>query len=764
MPDLNRFIVHQKNHIKALQNSPLIGFTGQHGKPATWDDAAWEFTTPEGKKIHYYFINNSIKRASFVREYQHTQLLVPHSRHLAMAYAFAINTSSNSWSYKVTLHSSFRQFLAMLDDNPANLSSAALADLVNRLAQPHIFSKVGQWLLDNNFIPQSTRIPSFKKAQRAGYDIIAHKKTKLPDDKIIAALGEITFKTISPEPDNWPTHSLDHQLDAFICGMSALALASPNRVGAEQTILAKQQLKEQVRPSKKGEQETVHYLNWPGSKGYHNYNNHIVSNMVEPLERCLNYFIKVCEPGRVLARFYENPDQPLKSVLGDFTPAAEKRKDAKNSWHKPVHLVQLGWFLGFYDNCDGMVYVSQDTEGAERSCKKGKSTYTKAIAQLKPTDKLHLTFHTTKTLLGRSISRTFIHHIFGNNAPSVEEFQRRWIEHSYANLTGFPYGYNTSMHGKIAYQQALFCFTGHQIFTNSSSYKAGGSFYALTAPTSLNEVFKFQIGKLNANCTTNIFTRHGFSDDFHIRAHQLRHWMNDTAERQGIPHAMINLWSGRKTPEQLLHYCHRTHDEKGHEVYDLMFAHDKKDASNEVRIKIISQKEYESLVKTAAAVHATGLCTANLIYSPCEHLNDFESQCALCPSSCHVNRDQEAIELLEKDLAVQNRRLNEVQRHPNFHISEAMQKWFMIHHRNTSILGELVGLMKSTDIKEGSLIRLLTDVNEIRITDLQNRTIEKRTLALPNAEEILAKALADKTTEPSESNPLNDVLEALGWD
>ena len=69
--------------------------------------------------------------------------------------------------------------------------------------------------------------------------------------------------------------------------------------------------------------KTVHYLNWRGSKGYKDYQNHINAEVVESLERALHYTILATEPARALARFYRQPNRPLKEVLGEFKPSDE---------------------------------------------------------------------------------------------------------------------------------------------------------------------------------------------------------------------------------------------------------------------------------------------------------------------------------------------------------------------------------------------------------------------------------------------------------
>lgn len=59
------------------------------------------------------------------------------------------------------------------------------------------------------------------------------------------------------------------------------------------------------------------------------------------------------------------------------------------------------------------------------------------------------------------------------------------------------------------------------------------------------------------------------------------------------------------------------------------------------------------------------------------------------------------------------------------------------------MLRELVSLMEDKSIKEGSIIRVISSKNAIRITDLENKTVDERKLALPNAEAALLQAISE---------------------
>ena len=74
-------------------------------------------------------------------------------------------------------------------------------------------------------------------------------------------------------------------------------------------------------------------------------------------------------------------------------------------------------------------------------------------------------------------------------------------------------------------------------------------------------------------------------------------------------------------------------------------------------------------------------------------------------------------------------------------------------------LRELIQLMENKEIKEGSIIRLLADKREIRITDTQKKSVTVQRLALPNSKAALEKALELKNTSADAGDDfLNDIF------
>ena len=126
-----------------------------------------------------------------------------------------------------------------------------------------------------------------------------------------------------------------------------------------------------------------------------------------------------------------------------------------------------------------------------------------------------------------------------------------------------------------------------------------------------------------------------------------------------------------------------------------------------------------------------------------------------------MTQDRGAIDLLQKDLKVQTHNLERVQEAINFETSEGMQKWYKTHYRNTCMLKNLIEVLSDEAIEAGSMVRLLTRSNSLRITNLKTKTVEEKKLALPDAEQALQAAIEAKNNK-SKDEATNNFLAFLG--
>lgn len=741
---LNRYQQSLNTYIEAQQMIPLAGFASRSGDDASWTDDTWVSQALNGDKTVYYFSNPlTCKKSGLAIKFKEEHKLPEQIKHTLMAYVLEINTEVIVKQNKLAKLFGARMLLCVLNSPLSNLTQNALNAFFGDDPNTNMLSKTKpfiEWGQKMGFIPKNLRIPKVRFIHLdASQQEIANKE-KRPDEEELVALAAI-FSEVIPqqfELKNWNLNLLSNQRDPFVAGMAALAMSSANRVAAEQTVLVKQSLKKWTRPTAKEDVEhTVHYLDWRGSKGYKDNRNHILAAMATPVHRTMEYFNIVCETGRILCRFYENPDAPLLAIIGEYTNDKIQYIDTGKS----VHLLRLGYLLGFYDDGNGLISIKNSNN----------KTVKKSIQELVTTDILHITTQSTcMGLLGTDSKKNVIKKLLGRN-PTVEEFQVRWIRHIKLQFPQFPFASNGAKDQNVRLSSALFCFTGSQLVITSSAYPMAKSFYGIVPVNGLGSLFANRLNP--SNKMRSIFQDYfGTGCELSIRPHQFRHWINDAAEKSDIPRRIISLFSGRVDREETLTYIQTTDEEKVRRVR-FVFNEATKDSRE---IKIVTKEEYERVTKMAASVTVTGFCTQDLTVTPCDYLNDFVFQCSLCGESCHVNRDLKSIELLKKDLKVQQGRLEEAKNDERLFHSSARQEWFLLHHRNTAMLEQLVDLMQSTEIKEGSPIRYVINPSgaEFRISDLAARIVNKHKALLPDSKQELAlsiESLKEKTEKPTEN-------------
>ena len=751
MSTINRYIANQQAYVAEKKKQPLFGFTTPSGEQATWDDIAVTFTGDNGVAINFVFNNANQPKAKISSTFSDKDRLDTDTHHLLFAFALDVlkeNTSANNKGDKVT---SAKKFFIVLNENVASASVDDIQSAIDGMKSIQSLSTFFEWLKAHKMLPASVS-PNFTRESNAtraksGDDAIEAENSKLPDEKALLALGAIFYDTIpayqnnndKKNIDSWAalTHSTKSQLDSYVCTMSALAMSSPNRAAAEQVLLTKQRLKPHSEVVN-GRKETVHHMNWRGSKGYKDNQKHFNAEMAESLDRALHYTTLVTEPARVLARFYQNPHLSLKKVLGDFEPSVKKLDVLKPNDSKPTNLIHLGFLLGFYDDTDGYARVTKGTKGAIDATKHCNfPVFIKHVSKLSPFDKLEIKKNCpyATSLVGARLQgkRQSDKYFNGQTEMTVAEFQNHYVAINQKSMLGF----NKRKSKRVDYDQALFTYTEKQLSTRQASH------FLLVPIESLSQFFERNI-KNEKNSYTTIFERHGFSADFAITPHQFRHWQNNYLANKGLPHLLITMLSGRKSPEQTLTYIHTTDAQNASVISDILYEKEtEEEVKDKVGMRIKSKAQYDDATNNLVPTFITevGFCTKDLTLTPCTYMTEFETQCSLCSSSCHIAHDEESIALLEKDLTVQKYKLTQVQAAINFPTSNGMQQWYQTHYRNTCMLKNLIDVLSDKSIKEGAIVRALARSNVIRITDLETKTVIEQKLSLPNEKEALLAAI-----------------------
>jgi hypothetical protein len=766
MTALNRYIANQRAYIEKKMQQPLTGFKNQKGEQAKWDDIAVTFTNAAGVKVNFLFNNDNQSYANMGSKLTEKDKLNTETHQLLLAYLLDVLKESVTIHTKKHKLAGAKKLLIKLGNNVASSSLSDIQYAIDSMNYSYNILSFFNWLHQYKMLAVSCRprmpVQVNSTRSKSGNEAIEAENSKLPDEKALLAIGAIFHDVIPPYKSEqsdlsaWQhlIHPSTHQLDAFICTMSALAMSSPNRAAAEQVLLTKQRLKSHTE-TVKGIQETVYYLNWRGSKGYLDNQKHFNAEMAKSLDRTLHYTSIVTEPARVLARFYKTPTQPLKDVLGEFKPSTENLSLLTPTMSKPITLIHLALLLGFYDGTDKVARVTHDTLGAiEVLNPKGQPKYLKPIAALSTFDKLSIVSHCTysSALFGVMLISTsmFEKYCAGRKVLSVAEFQSHYVSANQANLIG----YNNKQTKQVDYENALFTFTEKQLNQQQASH------FLLVPIASLAAFFSQSLKRSKGPSQKTIFERHGFSADFFIKPHQFRHWQNDYLAKKGLPHLLITMLSGRKSAEQTLTYIHTTDAQNASVISDIMYNQETEaEVEDNVGKRMQSKTQYDAATEnlTPTFVTEVGFCVQNLTLSPCTYMTEFETQCTLCSSSCHIAHDKEAIELLKKDLKVQTHNLERAQEAINFSTSDGMQEWYLTHYRNTCMLKNLLEVLSDKTIKPGSIIRYLTSSNIMRITDLDTKTVVERKLTLPNPDEALQAAIEAKT-KPNNTTAKNNFL------
>ncbi|WP_198300684.1 hypothetical protein [Vibrio anguillarum] len=730
------------------------------------------FTDSDSKAINILLCNMNRNKPKIGTRFTDNDRLTPEAHHLLFAYMLDILRGNSSYGSKRSKITAARIFLGHVKENVATASLETIQHAIDSMTYPKPLTFFINWLHRHRMLSKSCQ-PYINTTcetlrSKSGDDALEQEKRKLPSTKALLALGAIFHDVIPPYQDDdnnniksWqPLIASTHtQRDSFSCTMAALGMATPNRIGAEQPLLTVQRIQRHTQVVD-GQQKTVHYINWRGSKGYKDNQNHINAEMVDSVDRSLHYTILATEPARALARFYRKPNRPLKEVLGDFKPSDENIDLLKPSLTKPTHLLHLGLLLGFFDGSDKCVRVTPDTKGAiDRTDTRNPHhpKFIKPIAQLELFDTLVFISRCpyTQALVGSECSSKVQRDKYaaGKQALTVTAFQDHTIEMNQSQLTG----YNCSQTKSVDFDNALFAYTEKQL---------GGRVthpFLLVPINSLSNFFADDLIKGNKKRLT-LFERHRFASSFFLKPHQLRHWQNDYLAKKGLPHHLITLLSGRKSAEQTLTYIHTTDAQNASVIGDISYSNElESDVKEKVSIRIRTMNQFNEAIdnETPTFVHETGFCTQNLALSPCTYMSEFETQCTLCSSSCHSTHDSEAIALLMKDLKVQTHNLEKVQEAINFVTSESMQEWYKTHYRNTCMLKHLIEVLSDDTIEKGRMVRLITRSSSIRISNLETKTVEEKKLVLPDAEQAIHAAIEAKNAK-NQDKATNNFLGFLG--
>lgn len=766
----NKYLDRLDRLIASYQTQELQQFRNPNGEPAHWDDEIWYHICPNTRfETRFLAVKHNVRGSGTAGCRPEYKLRQPYDGLIKIWIIETTNVpiSTNERQARV---SSARKLLTHMT---GDLYRQTANDVTALFGTGGSLDRLKPFLV---FCAQNGLMPSIEaKSQdnrdRTGHAAFDTRKEKLPDlDAVLllASLHKEIFRPVSQRGLAAPGAKIP-VMDAVATTFGLLGLASPNRLGAEVTILAKQRLQQYSE----GGGEPVHYLDWSGSKGFRDNRNHILSVLADEVERSVNFFFNECEPARILCRFNENPQQHLGNLLGGFEISPDRVRHLRLD-EPPDNQFVLGYALGFYPH-DAQVSVvlpgMEPPDDLAHNIPQYRKYFTKKpIHLLRNIDRLACSS-------SQAAAISSIPYLFGyqnllvgsaealglDKQPliTVAELQKRWINYFTTKLIPtFPYSYSTG-EGKIRLADALFCIHGPSMFQTNGNLGSGGkplakALYSIASLETVGIKAAQLLGR-SAQFCKNVFEKRGYRD-IRILPHSLRHLGNTLAELSEIPREITTAWSGRCDPEQTDTYLHDKHEEQSRRVRLVMNPSE----LDRREIRVVGQEVIARTTNLPASIMSTGVCTQELHLDPCDYLNDFVSQCFMCPSACHISGDAKAIEFFEKDYQVQVARLAQVKSDPRLRISLAMKKWFVIHSKNTHVLACLVDFMKT--LARGAVIRYSPKASEFHITDAGSSKTQRLACLIPDFESELAGLLAHQGAEAeSDMNPaLRSLLSAFG--
>jgi hypothetical protein len=479
---------------------------------------------------------------------------------------------------------------------------------------------------------------------------------KLPDGEALAVLADIFNRDLDPSDDRY-------YRDIYTTSVAALLLSAPSRGQEIHRLPANLLVK---ATDKFGVQQTG--LRLHASKGFGAYVKWVWSGMVPVAQKAIDRLLATTEEARALARHLENPKTRNRFFRHAACPVVGD--------DEPLTAAQACLALGFSTHKPGSKLNSIGLRGAAN-------------------------VHTL-----RSLWTDWVLPRHKQNAPY------------------FPYVSKEDKargsKGGLKFSDALFCMRADQLSIFATSR------VLLWMPT-LNTGFAKDVAPSRKGKSLNIFDRYGYSGSdgapLKLASHQLRHLLNTEAQRVDLPDDMIAHWSGRLRAKQNETYDNRPEQERVDQVRPVVEALDARlgrPAANshsaqlmqsgqwtiEAPVKPRSCSDLDDIQPRLAGIKTEyGECYHDWALAPCEGL----IACLDCDEhgcikgSDDLGQDRlERVELLYRHVLVELAKAKAAVAQEDW----GAQDWLALQQRWAAKLEQLLTLLKSAVVPDGSVIRL----------------------------------------------------------
>lgn len=239
----------------------------------------------------------------------------------------------------------------------------------------------------------------------------------------------------------------------------------------------------------------------------------------------------------------------------------------------------------------------------------------------------------------------------------------------------------------------------------------------------------------------SIWERHGYTypDKSAIRmnSHQIRHFLNTAAQRGNLGQLDIARWSGRANIHQNPTYNHMTDDE----YVELSRQAGIGNLLEKIKINApVSLSDLEALGDGIAHVTVYGFCVHDFSMLPCQLHRD----CLNCTEHVCIKGDDGKLERLKSQRDGIRLQLRKAQEACEDGVYGA-NRWSLHQHKTLERVEQLIAILESSDIADGSVIRLGVDQE-----------------FSPLRREIAARSATPKLADVSTTPDLDELRSLLG--
>ena len=776
MNEINKYKLILQNFIESYSKELPSNVTSVNNSKASWSDPVWYIRDPNTNTLHRYLFTKVIKgkkrlsrdsQFKSIEEHKIQLMDEPYST-LLKIYALEVQTHSivsSSKQYRVTVASKVLT-------NVHNYKS--LHDIPLQFwCETKMSNLFWDFCNHNDFL--SGNRPVHIDRSRSAEDQIEKNNNilKMIPESLIFACGEIFQKVFKNVDENGELNKggcIDVQDAKIITGI-LLGLASPDRLNGELPLLCNQKLK--IIQPKLG--SVIHYLDWPGSKGFHDNQNHVLSALAPQVKKAINFFHYHFKPERYFVRFLKNSNQSWSQLLEGFELDPERQKHL--NFNVYPNLFTVAYALGFYpieykitllkdvkyinktSSIKGWKYNSCWDPQLKRKLNKTDAHETIHVSKIQHSHLLlNLTYNGSNNGVCQLLNTSSnLNHNKNKELNLTRITTVKLLEEAVLRIQNnliptFPIGYAGTDIG-IDMESILFCWSPGKHNVPDKKGLAGSPL--IIAPiTTIKSDLTSAINGNEKFPKTNIFFKYGFG--FHrLKLHSLRHFSNTHAEKGEIPLTVIAAWSGRSSVKQTLEYVHTSESEKTDRLIKTL------DLDSSTKdIKVISKNELKQHGGLPASITETGICIQELSVTPCNYMNNFLSRCFACENSCYVCGDRRAIEMFEHDLVFQKKRLKKLQENKQLFTSQATRDWWVNHSQAASLLKQLIGILKQYPI--GDLVRIDNNKQNFFITNKNTKNVEQKFISLPSKNEILKQIENNSMVKESIPAGMKSLLLSFG--